>query len=40
VRVRDLLVAGRAVVGDGRMLTVDLPAVVARQNRLAKGLMG
>jgi cytosine/adenosine deaminase-related metal-dependent hydrolase len=39
-RVRDLFVDGRQVVGDGQMLTVDLPRVVERQNALAKALMG
>ncbi len=40
VKVRDLFVEGRQVVGDGRMLTVDMGAVVARANRLAGALMG
>ncbi|MFM2390363.1 MAG: hypothetical protein RLZZ437_1918 [Pseudomonadota bacterium] len=39
-RVRDLFVEGRQVVGDGQMLTIDLPRVVERQNSLARGLMG
>ena len=39
-RVKHLFVEGRQVVGDGRMLTIDLDAVVARQNRLARALMG
>ena len=39
-RVRDLFVEGRQVVGEGRMLTVDTRAVVARQNRLARALAG
>ncbi|WP_322866881.1 8-oxoguanine deaminase [Aquicoccus sp. G2-2] len=34
-RVRDLLVDGRRIVEDGRMATIDLPAVIERQNRLA-----
>jgi cytosine/adenosine deaminase-related metal-dependent hydrolase len=38
MRVRDLFVEGRQVVGDGRMLTIDLPRVIARQNELAKAL--
>lgn len=38
-RVRDLFVAGRQVVGDGRMLTVDTGELVARQNKLARELM-
>jgi cytosine/adenosine deaminase-related metal-dependent hydrolase len=40
MRVRDLLVEGRAVVRDGQMVTIDLPAVVGRQRRLAERLMG
>ena len=39
-RVRDLFVDGRQVVGEGRMLTVDTAAIVARQNRLARALAG
>ena len=39
MRVRDLFVEGRQVVADGRMATIDLPAVVERQNRLARALM-
>ena len=38
-RVRDLFVEGRQVVGDGQMLTIDLPKVVERQNHLARRLM-
>ncbi len=37
-RVRDLFVEGRAVVQDGRIVTIDLPALIARQNRLAARL--
>jgi cytosine/adenosine deaminase-related metal-dependent hydrolase len=40
MRVRDLFVEGRQVVADGQMLTVDLPRVIERQNRLARTLMG
>ena len=40
LRVRDLFVEGQQVVADGRMITIDLPAVVARQNRLAQALRG
>ena len=40
VRVRDLFVVGRQVVGDGRMLTLDLPRVVERANVLARALAG
>ena len=39
-RVRDLIVEGRQIVADGRMVTIDLPAVVARQSRLAQKLAG
>ena len=39
-RVRHLFVEGRQVVRDGQMLTIYLPAVVARQNRLAARLRG
>ncbi len=39
MRVRDLFVEGRQVVDGGRMATVDLPAVIERQNRLARALM-
>jgi len=39
-RVRHLFVEGRQVVRDGQMLTINLPAVVARQNRLAARLRG
>ena len=31
---------GRGVAGDGQMVTIDLPLVVVRQNRLARALMG
>ncbi len=37
-RVRHLLVEGREVVRDGRIVTIDLPAVIARQNELARRL--
>ncbi len=37
-RVRDLFVEGRAVVREGRMVTIDLAAVLAHQNRLAARL--
>ena len=40
MRVRDLIVEGRHVVAGGQMLTIDLPLVVERQNRLARALMG
>jgi cytosine/adenosine deaminase-related metal-dependent hydrolase len=38
-RVRDLIVEGRMVVEGGQMVTIDMPAVVERQNRLARTLM-
>ncbi|MEQ8367413.1 MAG: 8-oxoguanine deaminase [Roseicyclus sp.] len=37
-RVRDLFVEGRQVVGEGQVMTVDLPDVLAHQRRLARGL--
>ncbi len=37
-RVRDLFVEGRQVVAGGQVVTVDLAAVVAHQNRLARAL--
>ncbi|RYH01850.1 8-oxoguanine deaminase [Salipiger sp. IMCC34102] len=37
-RVRDLLVEGRRVVSDGRMVTVDADATISTQNRLARKL--
>ncbi|MGQ0609866.1 MAG: 8-oxoguanine deaminase [Paracoccaceae bacterium] len=39
-RVRDLYVEGRGVVRAGQITTLDLPAVIGRQNRLARALMG
>lgn len=38
-KVRDLFVEGRQVVASGIMTTIDLPAVISHQNRLAKGLL-
>ncbi len=38
-RVRNLFVEGRQIVGDGQMLTIDLPRVIERQNHLARRLM-
>lgn len=38
MRVRDLIVEGREVVRNGAMITIDLGAVVARQNQLARAL--
>ena len=40
MRVRDLLVDGRAVVRDGRIVTFDLDRAIRRQNRLARALAG
>lgn len=37
-RVRDLFVEGRQVVRDGQVTTIDLPSVIAHQNRLATQL--
>lgn len=37
--VRDLFVEGRQIVRDGQVTTLDLGAVIARQNKLARGLM-
>lgn len=37
-RVRDLFVEGRQVVRDGQVVTIDLPGVIAAQNRLAAAL--
>jgi cytosine/adenosine deaminase-related metal-dependent hydrolase len=37
-RVRDLFVEGRQIVGQGQMLTIDLPRVIERQNHLARRL--
>jgi len=37
-RVRDLYVEGRQIVGQGALLTLDLPGLIAHQNRLARRL--
>ncbi|MDX8351082.1 8-oxoguanine deaminase [Cognatiyoonia sp. IB215182] len=37
-KVRDLFVEGRQIVRDGRLQTLDIPKVIARQNTLAQGL--
>ncbi|MDX8348136.1 8-oxoguanine deaminase [Cognatiyoonia sp. IB215446] len=37
-KVRDLFVEGRQIVRDGRLQTLDLPKVIARQSMLAQGL--
>lgn len=37
-RVRDLVVDGRQVVRDGRVVTVEMDGVIAHQNRLARAL--
>ena len=39
MRVRDLLVQGREVVRDRQLVTLDLPHLVERQNRLTRQLM-
>ncbi len=39
-RVRDLIVEGRPVVRGGRITTIDLPRVIARQTKLAQALAG
>jgi cytosine/adenosine deaminase-related metal-dependent hydrolase len=40
MRVRDLVVEGRRVVSGGRMVTLDLPRLIGRQNQLARALAG
>ena len=37
-KVRDLIVEGRQVVRDGRLITIDLPRIIAQQNHLAAQL--
>ena len=37
-RVRDLLVNGRRIVAQGHLMSVDLPVLIERQNKLAKNL--
>ena len=37
-RVKHLLVEGRQIVTDGHVTTLDMPTVIARQNRLAMEL--
>ncbi|AZL60133.1 8-oxoguanine deaminase [Tabrizicola piscis] len=39
-RVRGLIVEGREVVRDGQLVTLDMPVVIERQNRLARRLAG
>ncbi|OOY10472.1 8-oxoguanine deaminase [Thioclava sp. F36-7] len=39
-KVKHLFVEGRQVVRDGHVVTIDLPRVIERQNRLAGRLMG
>ncbi|MEO1952795.1 8-oxoguanine deaminase [Thioclava sp.] len=39
-KVKHLFVEGRQVVRDGQVVTIDLPRVIERQNRLASALMG
>ncbi|MFO8125377.1 8-oxoguanine deaminase [Yoonia sp.] len=38
MKVDALFVEGRQIVSDGRMVTIDLPKVISRQNFLAQGL--
>ena len=38
-KVQDLFVEGREVVRSGQLVTIDLAATIAHQNRLAQGLM-
>lgn len=38
MRVKHLLVEGRQIVRDGQITSIDLPAVIARQNQLARRL--
>ncbi|MEM9639193.1 MAG: amidohydrolase family protein, partial [Pseudomonadota bacterium] len=37
--VRTLIVEGREIVRDGQITTLDLPTLIARQNRMAHQLM-
>jgi hypothetical protein len=37
-KVKHLLVEGREIVRDGRIVTFDLPQMIAEQNRLARRL--
>ncbi len=39
-RVKHLFVEGRQIVDDGRIATLDMPRLIATQNRLARALMG
>ncbi|AAV96198.1 8-oxoguanine deaminase [Ruegeria pomeroyi] len=39
-RVKHLFVEGRQIVRDGQIITIDLPHMIERQNRLARALMG
>jgi cytosine/adenosine deaminase-related metal-dependent hydrolase len=38
-RVRHSIIDGKPVVGDGRLLPVELPVLVAEHNRLARQLV-
>ncbi len=40
VKVKHLFVEGRQIVGDGHVLTLDLPQVLSRQRQLARRLAG
>jgi len=39
-RVKHLFVEGRQIVDDGQIVTLDIPRLIATQNRLARALMG
>jgi cytosine/adenosine deaminase-related metal-dependent hydrolase len=39
-RVKHLFVEGRQIVDDGQIVTLDMPRLIATQNRLARALMG
>ena len=39
-RVKHLFVEGRQIVDDGQIATLDMPRLIATQNRLARALMG
>jgi hypothetical protein len=38
--VKHLFVEGRQIVDDGQIVTLDMPRLIATQNRLARALMG
>jgi hypothetical protein len=39
-KVKHLFVEGRQIVRDGKMVTIDLPRLIERQNQLARALAG